>query len=187
MEKYFGDAVGFCIVVLSQAFLHSVDWVHHDISACNVLRSGKIGKIDGLECAKHMDYKTTHKVATVCEFLVRGTAMDVLKVMLDFVACKVGVQDYLFEPHVCRPFGCERECPFRFNPLHHMESVWWIAMWAVYYPDVQAGQPLSEQVRCFRVLFPRRLGECTNAFLTALKFKVPTPFVHAGCAVECIH
>lgn len=145
------------------AFLHSVDWVHHDISACNVLRSGKIGKIDGLECAKHMDYKTTHKVATV------------------------GVQDYLFEPHVCRPFGCERECPFRFNPLHHMESVWWIAMWAVYYPDVQAGQPLSEQVRCFRVLFPRRLGECTNAFLTALKFKVPTPFVHAGCAVECIH
>ncbi|KAI6026825.1 hypothetical protein BKA83DRAFT_4248382 [Pisolithus microcarpus] len=54
-------------------FLHSVDWVHHDVSACNVLRSGNIGKIDGLECAKHMDYKTTHKVATVCEFFVRGT------------------------------------------------------------------------------------------------------------------
>ncbi|KAI5987891.1 hypothetical protein EDD15DRAFT_2199325 [Pisolithus albus] len=93
------------------AILHSVDWVHHDISACNVLRSGKIGKIDGLECAKHMDYKTTHKVATV---------------MLDFVACEVGVQDYL--------------CPFRFNPLHDMESVWWIAC-----------RPLSEQVRVISI------------------------------------
>ncbi|KAI5985848.1 hypothetical protein EDD15DRAFT_2196896 [Pisolithus albus] len=187
----FGDAVGLWIVTLSQVFFYfissylrtivmvdgkvdgtaafcapcsfcSVDWVHHDVSACNVLRSGKIGKIDGLECTKHMDYKTTHKGETV---------------MLDFVACEVGVQDYLFEPHVCRPFGYERECPFRSNPLRDTESVWWIATWAVYYPAVQAGKPLSEQVRCFHELFPGQRGERTNASLTALKFKVPTLFM----------
>ncbi|KAI6026735.1 hypothetical protein BKA83DRAFT_4247255 [Pisolithus microcarpus] len=151
-------------------FLHDADWVHRDVNACNVVRSGKMAKLDDFDYAKRMDSKTTHELQ---------------QVTLDFMACEVGAQSYLFELFVCRPYGYERKCPFRFNPLHDMESLWWIAMWVVYYHAVQAGEPLSEQVGYLHKLFPGQLGERTNALLAVLEFKaLPTSFVHAGYAVE---
>ncbi|KAI6026781.1 hypothetical protein BKA83DRAFT_4050481 [Pisolithus microcarpus] len=93
--------------------MHCVGWVYRNVRACNVLRSGKIGKLDDLQYAKCMDPKTTHELRRY------GT--------LDFMACEVGAQGYLFEPHICRPFGYEHECPFRFHPIHDVESVWWTA------------------------------------------------------------
>ncbi|KAI5997593.1 hypothetical protein EDD15DRAFT_2246630 [Pisolithus albus] len=154
-------------------FLHSVDWVRRDVNACNVVRSGKMAKLDDFEFAKRLDsFETTHELR---------------QLTLDFMACEVGARNLLFQPLVCRPYADERDCLFRFNPLHDMESVWWMAMWVVYYHAVQAGEPLSEQLEYLHKLFPGCLGERTIAFFTALKFNaLPTSFVHAGYAVECM-
>lgn len=69
-------------------FLHSVDGAHRDVGAGDVLRSGKIGKLADLEYAKRVDSNTTHEVRT-------GT--------LDFMACEVETQKYLFKPAKADP------------------------------------------------------------------------------------
>ncbi|KAI6140072.1 hypothetical protein EDD17DRAFT_1499862, partial [Pisolithus thermaeus] len=61
--------------------LHSVDWVHRDTSASNVLRWGQIGKLGDLEYAKHVDSITSHEARM-------GT--------LNPMACEVEAQNYLF-------------------------------------------------------------------------------------------
>lgn len=66
-----------------------------------------------------MDSETTHEVQT-------GT--------LDFLACKVEAQQYLFEvPRDLLDKGSNsndhRPLPFKFDPLHDVESIWWIPTW----------------------------------------------------------
>ncbi|KAI5982884.1 hypothetical protein EDD15DRAFT_2202477 [Pisolithus albus] len=94
----FGDAVGVWIVTLSQAlvFLYSVGWVHHDVSACNVLRSGKIGKTDVRFKQRSLDEKSTYRFDVARRLRIRM-----------FCAFEV----------TRKPFGYEHECPFRFNTL----------------------------------------------------------------------
>ncbi|KIK15568.1 hypothetical protein PISMIDRAFT_114971 [Pisolithus microcarpus 441] len=47
------------------------------------------------------------------------------------------------------------KCPFKFNPLHDMESLWWIATWTLYYHVDQEGSwRSSEQITQFHKLFP---------------------------------
>ncbi|KAI6140067.1 hypothetical protein EDD17DRAFT_1499893 [Pisolithus thermaeus] len=106
-------------------FLHSVGWVHRDVSGGNVLRWDKLGKLADLEYAKHMNSNTSHEVRT-------GT--------LDFMACEVEAQKYLFQPHGLLPYDDDDSTPFRFNPLHDMESVWWIATWTLS-PRRSGGRP----------------------------------------------
>ncbi|KAI5993501.1 hypothetical protein EDD15DRAFT_897434 [Pisolithus albus] len=162
--------------------LHSVDWVYRDISTGKVLRRGEMGKSADLECAKRMDSNTAHEVLT-------GT--------LEFMACEVEAQNYLFQPRGGKrrregePCGEDSNLPFRFNPLHDMESLWWIATWTLYYHvDQKGGRPSSEQITQFHKLFPGRLDSAsrTNAFLVPLKCKVlPASFHRAGYEVEFMH
>ncbi|KIK22815.1 hypothetical protein PISMIDRAFT_651298, partial [Pisolithus microcarpus 441] len=120
--------------------LRSVDWVHRDISTGNVLCFGGMGKLADLEYAKHMDSNATHEDRT-------GT--------LEFMASEVEAQQYLFQPRGGKPRREGRKCPFRFNPLHDMESLWWIATWTLYYHVDQGGsRPSSEQITQFHELFP---------------------------------
>ncbi|KAI6098863.1 hypothetical protein EDD16DRAFT_1226423 [Pisolithus croceorrhizus] len=142
--------------------LHTVGWVHRDVSAGNVLCSGKIGKLADLEYAKRMGSNTGHEVRV-------GT--------LDFMACEVEAQEYLFlQPNTINEnFMLEEQIPFpfRFNPLHDVESIWWILVWILYYHvDQQGGQPSSGQVARFHKLFPRRLNSRTSGFLASLKVDV---------------
>ncbi|KAI6021147.1 hypothetical protein EDC04DRAFT_2901404 [Pisolithus marmoratus] len=123
-------------------FLHSVGWVHRDVSAGNVLRAGQMGKLADLEYAKRMDSKTTHEVRT-------GT--------LEFMACEVEAQKYLFTARRRVPYGTTFEPSFRFNPLHDMESIWWIPTWVLYYHVDQDGRQVSTgQSTWFNDFFPRR-------------------------------
>ncbi|KAI6106368.1 hypothetical protein EDD16DRAFT_1745599 [Pisolithus croceorrhizus] len=139
-------------------FLHSVDWVYRDVSGGNVLRWGELGKLADLEYAKRLDSNTTHKVRT-------GT--------LDFMACEVKVQKYLFTDSnaLDEDFMLEEQIPlsFKFNPLHDMESIWWIATWILYYHVGEEGCQLSsDQIKCFLELFPGQLDSRTSAFLAPL-------------------
>ncbi|KAF9241208.1 hypothetical protein BU15DRAFT_45238 [Melanogaster broomeanus] len=106
-------------------YMHMGGWVHRDVSAGNVLRYDDRGLIMDLEYAKKMETSDpSHDVRT-------GTA--------DFMACEVEAQEYLFDTkatprnifkdlrdQVARP-------PFRANPLHDLESLWWILMWVLHY------------------------------------------------------
>ncbi|KAI6046786.1 hypothetical protein EDC04DRAFT_1249602 [Pisolithus marmoratus] len=58
-------------------FLHSVRWVHRDVSAGNVLRVGGMGKLAGLEYAKRMEAETIHDVQTVSRYLIRRLCSSV--------------------------------------------------------------------------------------------------------------
>ncbi|KAI5992055.1 hypothetical protein EDC04DRAFT_2549348, partial [Pisolithus marmoratus] len=98
--------------------LHCVGWVHHDVSARNILCMGQMGKLVDLEYAKHMDSTTVHEVRMG---------------MLGFMACKVKAQKYLFMAPHHAPHSTTFTASSRFNPLHDMESIWWISMWVLYY------------------------------------------------------
>ncbi|KAI5993479.1 hypothetical protein EDD15DRAFT_2576126 [Pisolithus albus] len=152
--------------------LHSIDCVHRDISGGNVSRWGEMGKLADLEYAKRMDSNMAHEVLT-------GT--------VDFIACEVEAQKYLFQMPTDELFT-PVEYSFKFNPLHDMESLWWIATWTLYYHvDEQGGRPSSGQITEFYELFPIRLDSAsrTNAFLTPLDYEVlPASFQRAGLEVE---
>ncbi|KIN96006.1 hypothetical protein M404DRAFT_33665 [Pisolithus tinctorius Marx 270] len=189
-------------------FLHSAGWVHRDVSTGNALRAGKVGKLADLEYAKRMDSEATHDVPT-------GT--------LDFMACEVEAQTYLFELHDKEDQDDEEDedaedaeedeededseededdedskegeddeddkdgeedendqhvLPFKFNPLHDMESLWWISIWILYHHVDKAGKQLSEaQKQWFDELFPGRLNARFCAFSGRVNSEVlPTSF-----------
>ncbi|KAI6046783.1 hypothetical protein EDC04DRAFT_1249500 [Pisolithus marmoratus] len=171
--------------------LHSVGWVHRDVSPGNILRVGKLGKLADLEYAKRLD-SHVHEVRT-------GT--------LGFMACEVVAQDYLFHALASVIFNDDDqsnedieinerlevnkdpEIPFKFNPLHDMESIWWIQVWILYYHvDRQGGQPSSEQTKCFHKLFPAWLDPRIEALLGYMKIHaLPTSFQRVAPSVASMH
>ena len=82
---------------------------------------------------------------------------------------------YRFLPLVPRT---EDNSPFRYNPLHDMESIWWIGSWILFCHrdkpiqsdmDLQAAQ---HQMQDVQLLFPRTL----KSFSRFDKFSGPTDF-----------
>ncbi|KAI6006424.1 hypothetical protein EDC04DRAFT_2611445 [Pisolithus marmoratus] len=122
--------------------LHSLFHQAVESSSQNPLLFGLQGA--DLEYAKHMNSKTVHEVQMG---------------MLEFMACEVIVQEYLFaldndisnddewnediEINKHLKVDEDAEIPFKFNPLHDMESIWWIQVWTLYYHVNQEGRQLS--------------------------------------------
>ncbi|KAI6000173.1 hypothetical protein F5J12DRAFT_951389 [Pisolithus orientalis] len=137
--------------------LHSVDWVHHDVSATN---------------SSHVDMRS---------------AQDMLKGTMNFMACEVEGQTYLFKPPGF--FNEVYSPPFRFNPLHNMESLWWIQMCILYYHvDQPHGQWSSKQEDYSKDLFPRQLKVHFYEFSNNLDLHIlPPHFKPAGRQVAMMH
>ncbi|KAI5993484.1 hypothetical protein EDD15DRAFT_2529981 [Pisolithus albus] len=151
--------------------LHSIGWVHRDLSTGNALCWKGRGKLADLEYAKHIDDSVTHEVRT-------GT--------LEFMACEVEAQKYLFQRPTDELFDLV-QYSFKFNPLHDMESLWWIATWTLYFHvDQKGGRPSPEQIEQFYELFPGRLK--SGRFMTfsaSLEYTVLPPSFHrAGREVD---
>ncbi|KAI6046787.1 hypothetical protein EDC04DRAFT_1249687 [Pisolithus marmoratus] len=159
------------IQLLALQFSYGVKWVHRDVSAGNVLRASGTGKSADAGCAKCMDFKTTHDVRT-------GT--------LDFMACEVEAQNYLFTARRHTPYGTTFEPRFRFNPLHDMESIRWIAVWVLFYHvDQEGNQPSSDQTQWFNHLFRGRLGSRLSTFCVHIVYQVlPATFHRPACEIE---
>ena len=79
-------------------------------------------------------------------YVFKGTA--------NFMACEVEVQRYIFFQEPIEDFPTKRQL-FHFNPLHDLESWWWILNWVLHYHVDGNSQTLppghNEQ---FQVCFP---------------------------------
>jgi hypothetical protein len=97
---------------------------------------------------------------------------------MHFMSIEVAVQSYLFPPSHPVPSGTEiKQClggtlrnltsqvPFSHNHLHDLESLWWVAIWIVFYNYFSNTAPLDdhlpfvykdvlEHLKLTRILFP---------------------------------
>ncbi|KAJ3743581.1 hypothetical protein DFH05DRAFT_1619103 [Lentinula detonsa] len=120
-------------------WIHKSHWVHRDISGGNVywydcqaqgLNGQNRGLLGDLEFAKVRKPSSTHEVRT-------GT--------FNFMASEVIAGRYLFQaalnsdlfddPTQLLAEDCISALPFAFNPLHDMESIWWILIYLLYFND----------------------------------------------------
>ncbi|KAJ3784824.1 hypothetical protein GGU10DRAFT_15723 [Lentinula aff. detonsa] len=120
-------------------WIHKSHWVHRDISGGNVywydcqaqgLEGDNRGLLGDLEFAKVRTPSSSHEVRT-------GT--------FNFMASEVIAGCYLLEPALDLDFFKDPTKllatdvfdtpPFAFNPLHDLESIWWILIYLLYFND----------------------------------------------------
>ncbi|CUA75245.1 Putative chromatin-remodeling complex ATPase chain [Rhizoctonia solani] len=123
--------------------MHLCGYVHRDVSCGNILLvsgpSGKRGVIIDLEYAKHIDdVRPPHDVKT-------GTAQ--------FMATEVAFVEHDRVYNV-RPVESMLEPlpPFRHNPLHDVESIWWLCIWMMFYL-IPAGEETKIQAENYHKVF----------------------------------
>jgi len=104
------------------------------------------------------------------------------------MACEVESQDYLFQfkdgdgsnlDDVVENILAESPTlPFTFNPIHDLESLWWIWVWVMYfYVDEDRKMHPPGQAKAFRSLFPDYIpAERLRYLQTSLKADVPMIF-----------
>ncbi|KAF9240841.1 hypothetical protein BU15DRAFT_73701 [Melanogaster broomeanus] len=135
-------------------YMHTAGWIHRDISSANVLQYKDRGLIVDLEYAKRM---------------TSGENDGGRKGTVDFMACEVESQEYHFLPSTPIP-----NCAFSpatpsirqsrqavlANPLHDLESVWWVLIWVLHnHMDAEARDPAPMQAAVYRNYFPRNRPE----------------------------
>lgn len=106
---------------------------------------------------------------------------------LDFMAAEVESETYSFLPPSDLSSDTAIEFPvFRYNFLHDLESLWWVALWMIFNHrddrDDAAHSNAERQAGCARMLFPRitlpygRLSVLqNNATLYRAMANLPTP------------
>ena len=102
------------------------------------------------------------------------------------MACEVESHDYLLHrkkrksrnPELLFSSGESPEPPFTFNPVHDLESLWWVWVWVMYFYVDEDGMMLpAEQAKAFRLLFPDYIpAERLRHLQASLKAHVPMAF-----------
>ncbi|KAJ6511324.1 hypothetical protein C8R47DRAFT_1314324 [Mycena vitilis] len=103
------------------SLLYMLGLVHRDVSPGNILFIDGHGKLTDLEYLK--SFRGTHSPQPTGRFI--GTA--------DYASGEAALGMYCFVP---RPEDIYRPPPrptFRFNPLHDLESTFWIGLWVLLY------------------------------------------------------
>jgi len=111
--------------------------------------------------------RATKSTQCVVYFYIQSIVGDMTaKGMVHFIACEVAVQKYLFhqlsgtklpEFQLCEVVSRAKspKVPFTCNPLHDLESLWWIQVWLLHFYVDQEGQEHStEQLVQYQSLFP---------------------------------
>ncbi|KAF8493938.1 hypothetical protein F5888DRAFT_1720628 [Russula emetica] len=114
--------------------LRKLGWVHRDVSIGNILSCDGHAKLADLEYAKKIGDLETDEMRT-------GT--------MQFMPIEVAAQQFLFLPSGPGPSSTEvdkfvsvtgqrvgrarTQVPFSLNHLHDLESLWWVAVWVVFY------------------------------------------------------
>ncbi|CUA74096.1 Lon protease [Rhizoctonia solani] len=123
--------------------MHLCGYVHRDVSGRNILLvsgpSGKRGVITDLEYAKHIDdVSSPHDVKTgTAQFMATEVAFVKHKRLYD-----VRAAESMLEPLP----------PFRHNPLHDVESIWWICIWMMFCL-IPVGEDTKIQIQNYHLVF----------------------------------
>ncbi|CAE6441860.1 unnamed protein product [Rhizoctonia solani] len=139
--------------------IHLSGYVHRDVSSGNVLLvppSGSLGKrgvIMDLEYAKVVDDESAPhdvRIGTADFMATEVSAMehhrlDTLRAARERILSREeqkrriqSPQHQMLPPEIPLP-------PFRHNPLHDMESIWWLCIWMVFYLVPSKGNPETIQ------------------------------------------
>jgi serine/threonine protein kinase len=115
--------------------MHEYGYVHRDISTGNILLCQGHGKLSDLEYAKEMGTGDGREVRTVC-FTNSSSAPCILTSVAQgtdyFMAIEIAIQRYLFLP------DDTSRLPFYYNPLHDIESIWWITNYFMFHHFTEA-------------------------------------------------
>ncbi|KAJ7604109.1 hypothetical protein DFH06DRAFT_1068755 [Mycena polygramma] len=151
------------------SLLHRLGFAHRDVSAGNILLYDGMGKLTDLEYVESLE-----KLASNPGLPCIGTP--------EYTSYEVATDSYTWEPSPGTIPVVEKTLhagevpmpPFRFNPLHDLESTLWIALWAVLYHRRQD----QVHAQLLQKYFPERpsgQGTATITRMVALKSGFPRP------------
>ena len=147
-------------------------------------------KLVDLEYAKRLGSDKTPDSPTVrfAIYLLAVLVITLLQGTHHFMACEVELHSYLFHIRKCHTRDPKLRVqihlsepprpPFAFNPVHDLESLWWIWVWVMYFYVHEDGVTLPpEQDKAFQSLFPKYLPTTRlQKLMGGLKADVPIAF-----------
>ncbi|KAJ3830886.1 hypothetical protein F5878DRAFT_521849, partial [Lentinula raphanica] len=136
-ERSLGNTLHALIeVVRALRILHRVGWIHRDISGGNIywFADEEIGLLGDFEYATHLKEPRRHNVRTGTPF---------------FMAAETLANSYLFTGDTESPVVPNETSPpsFSHNPLHDLESIWWILVYILFFNDDKASPPKISKTR----------------------------------------
>ncbi|KAJ3556688.1 hypothetical protein NM688_g1887 [Phlebia brevispora] len=138
-------------VILALHAMHQSGWVHRDISANNIIYVNGVAKLADLEYArKEGSTQRCHQLRTSSTFYLsveaglskyRFKAPDNTKPPVAKVTIQETTKMPIFQPRdpVKKEGKIPNQIEFHYNPLHDLESLWWVAVYLVSYKFVRAG------------------------------------------------
>jgi hypothetical protein len=127
-------------------------WVHHNVSVGNILSCGGIAKLANPECGKKVGDVKSHEMWTASGSSINWSGKPLTipqQGTMHFMLLEVAVQKFLFQPHFDKDVnitdfmqdiqstsGIQNSTitvPFYHNHLNDLESLWWVAVWLVFY------------------------------------------------------
>ncbi|KAJ3837508.1 hypothetical protein F5878DRAFT_710762 [Lentinula raphanica] len=119
-------------------------WVHRDISGGNVYWSAKakMGLLGDFEYAVHQSEKRHHDVRTGTPFFMAAETMSndyLYTPTATEVPLQKDVVSFTPQPKAVTPAPVisEPKLSFSYNPLHDLESIWWIIVYVIVFKDVE--------------------------------------------------
>jgi hypothetical protein len=165
------------------------------VSVGNILLCGGHAKLVDLEYAKKMGDSESHEMRTASESHITLSGKSLIASQqgtLNFMPIEVAAQSFLFLPSHGKTSLTDLKAyvrarkqdggtlpedepkkPFSYNHLHDLESLWWIAVWVVFYNHFSEGttspdrpsltlQDASRQFNLAETLFPLALESTTR-------------------------
>ncbi|KAJ3771873.1 hypothetical protein FB446DRAFT_845958 [Lentinula raphanica] len=127
--------------------MYLAGWVHRDVSGGNVywFAGGKIGLLGDFEYAVRRNEGRHHDVRTGTPFFMAAETMNDAYMYVTASAPPEQYQAFFGsaapqEPKQKAATGvsstiCEHILPFSYNPLHDLESIWWIIVYVLFFND----------------------------------------------------
>lgn len=161
------------------------EYVHRDVSSGNILVVDGKGKLTDLEYAQIIGTGGHHCVRTVrlhvYRFLTAYPSYSIYQGTIAFMAVEVAAEKYTFTAHSHAALKQLRDKnhpvpkAFVYNPLHDIESLWWVLLWIVLCKEPSPSTIPSDEQQVNRKLgekvlraFPQRLDEGSRAWLLRL-------------------